>query len=69
MDLEHLKKLAGIANTQAHQPSVGENISHSATEKSEYQRKHGIQPGTPEWFRLWFSRPYLTGEDPMPRKK
>jgi hypothetical protein len=69
MDLEYLKRLAGIDNTVGHSPSVGENVSHSATEKSEYQRKHRIQPGTQEWFKLWFARPYLTGENPMPRKK
>ena len=69
MDLEYLKRLAGINNTSEHTSSVGENVSHSATEKAQYQRKHNIQPGTPEWFKLWFSRPYLTGEDPMPKKK
>jgi hypothetical protein len=26
------------------------------------QKKRKIQPGTDEWFQLWFSRPYLTGE-------
>jgi len=48
---------------------VGENISHTASEKAEYQRKHNIRPGTSEWFKLWFSKPYLTGENPMPKKK
>jgi hypothetical protein len=28
----------------------------------ELERKHDIRPGTPEWFQLWFSLPYLTGE-------
>ena len=69
MDLEQLKRLAGIENSATHTPSVGENVSYSATEKAQYQRKHGIQSGTPEWFKLWFARPYLTGEDPMPKKK
>jgi hypothetical protein len=69
MDLEHLKRLAGIDNKAERTPSVGENVSHSATEKAEYQRKHRIQPGTQEWFRLWFARPYLTGENPMPKKE
>ena len=69
MDLEHLKRLAGISNAAEHTPSVGENVSHSATEKAQYQRKHRIQPGTQEWFKLWFSRPYLTGENPMPKQK
>ena len=68
MDIEQLKTLAGINNAD-NQPSVGENVSHTATEKAQYQRKHNIRPGTPEWFKLWFSLPYLTGEDPMPRRK
>jgi hypothetical protein len=48
---------------------VGENISHTGTEKAEYQRKHNIRPGTDEWFRLWFALPKLTGENPMPKNK
>jgi len=48
---------------------VGENVSHSATEKAQYMKKHNIRPGTDEWFKLWFARPYLTGEDPMPKDK
>jgi hypothetical protein len=28
-------------------------------------KKHNIKPGTPEWFQLWFSLPYLTGERPV----
>lgn len=30
----------------------------------KYQADHNIQPGTDAWFRLWFSRPTLTGEKP-----
>jgi len=67
MDIEQLKTLAGINRTD-NQPSVGENVSYTATELAQYQKKHKIRPGTPEWFRLWFARPYLTGENPMPKK-
>ena len=67
MDIEQLKTLAGI-NSADNQPSVGENVSYTATELAQYQKKHKIRPGTPEWFRLWFARPYLTGENPMPKK-
>ena len=66
MDIQDLRRLAGISNSDS-EPSLGENISHTGTEKAEYQRKHNIQPGTPEWFRLWFAQPRLTGENPMPR--
>jgi len=64
MHVEDLKKLAGIDKNA----SMGENLSHTASEKAEYQRKHNVQPGTPEWFKLWFSMPKLTGENPMPKK-
>jgi hypothetical protein len=67
MDLETLKRLSGLTTTN-NTPSVGENISHTGTEKAEYQRKYNIQPGTPEWFKLWFAQPKLTGENPMPKK-
>jgi len=34
-------------------------------EKAQLMKEHDIRPGTPEWFRLWFSRPYLTNEKPI----
>jgi hypothetical protein len=39
-----------------------ENISHAAAETSKIQREKNIKSGTPEWFQLWFSLPYMTGE-------
>lgn len=65
MDIKDLKRLAGVKDS----PDMGENISHTATDKAEYQRKHNIRPGDPEWFKLWFAQPHLTGEDPMPKDK
>lgn len=64
MNIEELKKLAGINNFKGLQPYEGMNISHTANEKSQYMKKNKIEPGTPDWFRLWFARPYLTGEKP-----
>ena len=68
MDIQDLKRLAGIQNNPA-EPSVGENISQIGTAKAEYERKHNIKRGSDEWFKLWFAKPKLTGEDPMPRTK
>lgn len=48
---------------------LGSNISVTAAEKKELEHKHKIKPGTDEWFRLWFSRPYLTGETPVKTKQ
>jgi len=45
-----------------------ENISYTGTEKSKYQKKHKIEPGTKDWFKLWFARPKLTGENPYGKK-
>lgn len=77
-DLAELKKLAGItplgetALDNSQNPNrinplspVGSNISVTGTEKRQLEKQHGIRPGTDEWFKLWFSRPYLTGEKPV----
>ena len=68
MDIQDLKRLAGIQNNSA-EPTVGENLSHVGTAKAEYERKHNIKRGSDECFRLWFAQPKLTGEDPMPKSK
>lgn len=60
--IEEMKRLAGIPSTQS---SAGMNMSVTGTEKGELMRKNNIQPGTPEWFKLWFSLPYMTGEKPI----
>ena len=67
-DIERLKKLAGISDVPK-EDSMGENLSLIGTKKAEYQRKHNIRPGSNEWFKLWFARPKLTGENPMPKSK
>ncbi len=60
--LEDLKKLSGVT-----QQVIGEesNISITGNEKARLMKEHNIKPGTDEWFQLWFSRPYLTGEKPV----
>jgi hypothetical protein len=67
--LAELKKLAGIDSLSLLKPytqqPTQENISDAGTEKSQYQHKHNVRPGTDEWFKLWFARPKLTGEDPF----
>jgi hypothetical protein len=60
--------LGGAAKLQeytANQTSTeGSNCSETAMEKVNYQKNNNVQPGTPEWFKLWFSLPYMTGEKP-----
>ena len=62
-EADKLRKLAGI-DKNAESPITGE----IGTDKGEYMRQHNIKPGTDEWFKLWFSRPTLTGEKPTPKK-
>lgn len=66
-DLSNLQVLAGIAPAKKYEEQFaeGSNISKTANEKAELMRKHNIKPGTQEWFRLWFSLPYMTGETPI----
>jgi hypothetical protein len=67
-DIQQLKLLAGIGNRavmQEYKGFAGSNISVTGNEKGELMKQHDIRPGTDEWFRLWFSKPYLTGETPV----
>ncbi len=66
--IEELKLLAGIGNRavmQEYRGFAGSNISVTGNEKGELMKRHDIRPGTEEWFKLWFSKPYLTGEKPI----
>ena len=67
-DLQQLKLLAGIGNRavmQEYKGFAGSNISVTGNEKGELMKAHDIRPGTEAWFKLWFSTPYLTGEQPI----
>ena len=72
-DIDQIRQLAGITQNigrlqeyrgEGTVSTEGSNMSVTANEKIQYQNNNNIQPGTPEWFKLWFSLPYLTGEKP-----
>jgi hypothetical protein len=67
-ELKVLQYLGGI-NSQArlHEYKInqGSNVSVTGNNKGELMKQHDIKPGTSEWFKLWFSLPYLTGERPI----
>ncbi len=75
MDIKTLQRLAGITEFKGYvkynpiDPLDGSNISVTGNEKGELMKKHNIKPGTPEWFQLWFSLPYMTGEKPVGDKR
>jgi hypothetical protein len=67
-EIQQLKMLAGISNRplmQEYKGYEGSNISVTGNEKGQLMKKHDIKPGTDAWFKLWFSKPYLTGEKPI----
>jgi hypothetical protein len=72
--IHELKVLSGLgglggrerlAELRTQKINQGSNISVTGMEKAELMRKNDIRPGTPEWFQLWFSKPYLTHEPPV----
>ena len=74
-ELDQLKVMAGLSGhnlgklveykgPDSPTRTAGSNPSITANEKINYQNEHNVKPGTPEWFQLWFSKPYLTGEKP-----
>ena len=67
-EIKVLQNLGGInatARLQEYRGMQGSNISATGDNKGALMKQHDIKPGTPEWFKLWFSRPYLTGEKPV----
>tara|TARA_E500000178_G_scaffold351956_1_gene414258 strand:- start:1299 stop:1505 length:207 start_codon:yes stop_codon:yes gene_type:complete len=68
MDIERLKQLAGVNEYKGYTEYTLENISKTASEKSAIMKKEKIEPGTNEWFKLWFSLPHLTGSNFRSRK-
>ena len=67
-DISDIKRLAGITQSSGYKPWEGSNISVTGNEKRQIEKEHDIRPGTPEWFQLWFSLPFLTGEKPYEPK-
>jgi hypothetical protein len=63
--LQFLGGLGGQERLAEYKNSLkqGSNVSVTAAENARIMREQNIQPGTPEWFKLWFSKPYMTGED------
>ena len=62
MDIDTLKRLAGINEFKGYtEYKIDENPSITAAALKKKERKLGLKPGDPDWFKLWFSKPYMTG--------
>ena len=60
--IEELKKLAGVNEFKGFKEyNIEENPSETATELKAKETRLGIKPGDKDWFKLWFSKPYMTG--------
>ena len=75
--IHELKALSGLGglggNARLHeyrasQNTYGETFGLAGQEKSRIMKEQNIKPGDPEWFKLWFSLPYMTGEKPYEGK-
>ena len=70
-EIKRMQYLAGLGQSPQYKeyklPNTeeGSNISITGDEKGKLMKKNNIKPGTAEWFKLWFSKPYLTGEKPV----
>jgi hypothetical protein len=64
--LSQVKKEAGIHDFQYRSPctATAEHFQENVLDKGKYQRESNIRPGTDEWFKLWYSKPDITGESP-----
>lgn len=59
MSLDDLKRLSGTDKASK------DSAVATQQNKAQYMRENNIKPGTQEWFRLWFAKPQLTGENPF----
>ena len=63
-ELAEIKRLAGIGLNNIQSETIKSNHLNAA-EKAKLMKENNIKPGTEAWFKLWFSRPELTGEKPI----
>jgi hypothetical protein len=59
-ELDYIKKLAGINEFKGFQPVSIENMSHTAAAIKQKEKDLGLKPGDKDWFKLWFTLPYMT---------
>lgn len=64
-ELADIIKLAGVKGQLKPVTDESINISMTGSEKAQLMREYNIRPGDPAWFKLWFARPYMTGEKPI----
>jgi hypothetical protein len=61
ISLDELKRLSGVDKIQ-------NEVILNNVNKAQFMKENSIKPGTEAWFKLWFARPDITGEDPFSKK-
>ena len=59
MSLDDLKRLSGVDKASK------DAAAATQQNKAQFGRENNIKPGTDAWFKLWFAKPQLTGENPF----
>ncbi|SVD86792.1 uncharacterized protein METZ01_LOCUS439646 [marine metagenome] len=59
MDLNRLKQLAGVNEYKGPYEYIPENPSFTADLLKKKEKDLDLKPGDPDWFKLWFSRPFM----------
>lgn len=61
-ELQDIKRLAGVGEFKGYSEyKIDENPSETAAELKKKEKRLGLKPGDKDWFKLWFSKPYMTG--------
>jgi hypothetical protein len=63
MSLDELKRLSGVDKVQPEYKVVDNQQKH------QFMRENNIKPGDQAWFKLWYAKPHITGEDPFGKNK
>lgn len=61
----HQQSDLAAAHDEEMSSPLGGKDSMPNSEKYQIEKSKGIKVGTPEWFQLWFAKPFLTGEKPI----
>ncbi len=64
-ELDRLKKLAGVNELTFGSPALHAASKLTSEDKARIMKEHNIKPGTDAWFKLWFAKTSITGEQPF----
>mgnify|MGYP000473559756 FL=1 len=56
-DIKELQRLAGIGEWGGYKEIQFEDPYQFAADNRQKEKEQGINPGTDEWFKMWFGNP------------